>query len=417
MINRLCKHRTPSRRATVPAKEFTGQARTFRKKQRMKHIRKIINRLSVLLKSTVIMPPSSNDRGKVLMIFSGKAIPSRRIRELFIFLDLAGYDIYVQVPVSKAFVTIVGSLQFHKNVKVTLTSFWINRYVFVFTDKKEYLYPKEIKFEKDIRMIFDYFPNLPLTGEEFRIPELMHPQLYVQYHAHKNLEHYRSGRKKTVKILAAGKLDDTYNNDITRKIYKKKTRVEVFSHILSTQKALLIDSEKEWRRICDGDNNSDIIIVSQGARINLGQWLYAISLADFVICTPGWCHPCTSVAIEALAVGTIPIISFSELFAPGLEHGTNCFIFDNFEELDSAVQSALTMDREEKARMSKEAVTYYRNNYDAEAFWRNIKKEKSPQLLLHLWPEETIEAIQEVVRTHIKNNKIKPNEQLLSMLT
>ena len=47
-------------------------------------------------------------------------------------------------------------------------------------------------------------------------------------------------------------------------------------------------------------------------------------------------------AIEAMAVGTVPVLEYASLFSPPLEHGVNCIDLSSFEDIDDAIKEILS---------------------------------------------------------------------------
>ncbi len=68
-----------------------------------------------------------------------------------------------------------------------------------------------------------------------------------------------------------------------------------------------------------------------------------------------WSHN----AIEAMAVGTIPILQYDALFYPPLKHLKNCISYRDYASLDEAIQTALTMDEAQVQQMKSEVLDYY----------------------------------------------------------
>lgn len=64
-------------------------------------------------------------------------------------------------------------------------------------------------------------------------------------------------------------------------------------------------------------------------------------------------------AIEALAVGSVPIIQYPELFYPPLEHNVNCLVYKNKQELVDVLKRAMSMSPEDAATLSIGAAAYY----------------------------------------------------------
>ena len=63
--------------------------------------------------------------------------------------------------------------------------------------------------------------------------------------------------------------------------------------------------------------------------------------------------------IEAMAVGSIPITQYPELFFPPLEDGVNCLVFSGEADLASTVQRAMDLSEQRRQALSQAAARYY----------------------------------------------------------
>ena len=63
--------------------------------------------------------------------------------------------------------------------------------------------------------------------------------------------------------------------------------------------------------------------------------------------------------VEAMAVGTIPLIDYPEWLHPRLEHLTNCIAFDGKEDLVAKMRLALSMPTSKVAEMRANVAAYY----------------------------------------------------------
>lgn len=63
------------------------------------------------------------------------------------------------------------------------------------------------------------------------------------------------------------------------------------------------------------------------------RYLEFVAECDFFLCPPGWMMPPSHNLIEAMSVGTIPILNYNRYFDPRLRDGVNCLLFSTVEDL------------------------------------------------------------------------------------
>jgi hypothetical protein len=93
-------------------------------------------------------------------------------------------------------------------------------------------------------------------------------------------------------------------------------------------------------------------------RIDSFKWLEKLASCNFFICCPGIIIPFSHNAIEAMSVGTIPILQYSDLFDPPLINGINCISFNNDNLLEVLIET-IKLDGEKIQSMRNEVIKYY----------------------------------------------------------
>jgi glycosyltransferase involved in cell wall biosynthesis len=102
------------------------------------------------------------------------------------------------------------------------------------------------------------------------------------------------------------------------------------------------------------------------------DYLRAVGSADFFLCLPGFRIPHSHNLVEAMSVGTIPILNYARYVHPPLSPGDNCLVFDTLDELREVLQRALTMSPDEVARMRANVIAYYDRELDPAAFAQRL---------------------------------------------
>ena len=115
------------------------------------------------------------------------------------------------------------------------------------------------------------------------------------------------------------------------------------------------------------------VLASPDFRIDSSKWLSTVARAEFFLCPPGYVMPMCHNAVEALAVGAIPIISYPEWFDPRLEHLKNCVVFDDEADLVAKMRAVFAMGPEQISRMRSNAIDYYEGYLTDAWFIRRIE--------------------------------------------
>jgi hypothetical protein len=219
--------------------------------------------------------------------------------------------------------------------------------------------------KKVISLIFgDGLPEHKV--EAYHLPYPLHPRFYGTHLNNSDFDVYRK-QKRTTRIIFSGNFDrKLYSKPILKERFPGTiSRVEALDHISAKHaedSRILRTATKEdlYRRLGSKPEVREFIISE--ARTPDEDWLSILSKGDFYLCLPGVGMPWSHNAIETMALGTIPILQYNELFYPPLEHLKNCISYSSYDSLDEAIQMALTMS-EEQVKEMKEAVIKYHDQY------------------------------------------------------
>ncbi len=95
----------------------------------------------------------------------------------------------------------------------------------------------------------------------------------------------------------------------------------------------------------------------------------------YYLCCPGVVMPLCHNIIEAMSVGTVPIIQkqYAEVMYPNLVHLKNALIFENLEDLDHLIETHLFEITEENfEEMKKNVLAYYQDFLTPNAVVKSI---------------------------------------------
>jgi hypothetical protein len=248
-----------------------------------------------------------------------------------------------------------------------------------------YLYDKEDKsssrldWKKRIQIKFDIFSSYLITDPVI-MPYPVHP-LLSGADLPQRLEKLRKA-VKTVRIFFSG---DTKGYTKNRIHYPntKLPRLAVIETILEQlgDKTIHMKDEAALHGLLKGDfNNSCVIVDTAKLWIDPEDWLTHLSKTDFFICPPGYCMPMCHNVIEAMAVGSIPIINYPEWFNPTLRHMENCIVFGDKGDLIRKLQEVLEMGQEQVLEIRKKVIEYYQNHLSPDKFISEIELRKDKKI-------------------------------------
>ncbi|MEK6479226.1 hypothetical protein WJR50_16890 [Catalinimonas sp. 4WD22] len=228
-----------------------------------------------------------------------------------------------------------------------------------------------IKFSasgKEVRVV-SAEPLAPIKFNNtcFPFPYMMHPRIYELGYDLKSVELRNNPRKG--KILFAGNAEKkNYSGGNVATFYQKTTRYGILTFLEkhSLLNVKVIKDKSDFTQ--DVYANQLTIARSQAFKIPFEEWLPTLGLFDFFLACPGSDMPMCHNVIEAMSVGSIPIVEYPEYFHPALEHGKNCIVFNGKEDLVSQLQGVINMDQQAIDTLRRGTITYY-DNYLKPEVW------------------------------------------------
>ncbi len=122
--------------------------------------------------------------------------------------------------------------------------------------------------------------------------------------------------------------------------------------------------ESVWSPIMLGDSRKNFIKPE--------YWFEALSHFDFCIGSPATTQPMCHPFIEAMSVGTIPILEYANRFSPSLIDGENAIVFSGIEGFDQAIRRVLSMSDSEIQRLRRNVIHYFETHLQSEKFVRRL---------------------------------------------
>jgi hypothetical protein len=243
------------------------------------------------------------------------------------------------------------------------------------------------KWQRQIHLSFDMSSPEPRHDNWFVMPYSMHPLVYFLGQDDK-LDQLRQ-EAKTIKVLFAGNIRgrgyESFKNTYMRTKFRKLLRPEIIATVLShlgTQ-VLLVDEEEQMQRALSGWATDKCVIVdSSKVRVQPANWLRFVANSEFFLCPPGVSMPLCHNVIEAMAVGSIPILNYGEWFRPRLQDGCNCMEFDDANDLIRKVTVAMRLGRPQIDEMRRNVIKYYQDYLAPERFEEKVMTQVSSETTL-----------------------------------
>jgi hypothetical protein len=213
-------------------------------------------------------------------------------------------------------------------------------------------------------------PTFCQIGQMINIPYYFHPFMY-KLDQHLRLEELRSSQRK-MRIFFGGKnIEQFYKRKFFLDIYKQLTRTEALEALGNfKEQAKFVRNIDEFNRLISQSDYSNKCYVVESNNVSIAhtQWFDTIAKSDFFLCLSGVELPMCHNSIEAMSLGTIPIISYYDWFFPPLEHGKNAIIYTNKEDFVAKVKEVFEMDQNKIDIMRTNVINYYEKYLSAKSF-------------------------------------------------
>jgi hypothetical protein len=231
----------------------------------------------------------------------------------------------------------------------------------------------------------DYFNNFPGSYKNGN------KEIYLPFYKHPNTEINSIELSKKKGILFYGANSLQYDSNILKSYFKLVSRTQVYNAINSSSLDfvtplnydILLDILNDQRV-----KNKFVFLNSEKVWIPIKMWSKILGSFDFFICTPGVSMPHAHNCIEAMSLGTIPIIQYSNWFSPPLEDNVNCIQFSSLEDLVKKIPILHKLDSDTINKIRSGVLKYYSEHIDPLGFENRINKKDSNEISLFFNAEE-----------------------------
>jgi hypothetical protein len=361
-------------------------------------IRMVINYVKII--TSYFLNKDQVDPGKNIAFFDlNDRRPGRYYYTLMVFFKECGY----QVVLKHNFWFIANCLTFDalifkiKGIRIQFAAPNHPSALYIF-DKKA---PKEAtpRASRSVGLDFDIYSPKKNFPAFLTLPYVMHPLMY-HLQKHKQLKSLRTQARKFRASFSGNTENQAYSAPIIKDFFKKINRFEVIKTLkenLREKEFVIIDAAGQIQQHSGKFLNKFIFFEwfntpvknNASARISEDNWLEFLGQSDFFLACPGISMPLSHNIIEAMAVGTIPITQYPELFDPPLVAMKNCIYYNSREDLVDQIRLVLNMDADQISSLRVQAAQYYDDHLSPESFCKKLAQMNENKFILFMNTENS----------------------------
>lgn len=273
--------------------------------------------------------------------------------------------------------------------------------IYVFDEPREELLKKTWKKLVYVNIVR---PSHYRFGEVIEMPFSMHP---MQYHA-------RQPEKIPVLRTTPRKLRIFFGGNTTKEAYQSKS-VPQYGQLNRHEAMKIISKAIPETRVVTSLNDFKVLLENNAflnqfillraetsGQLKTEEWLETVAQSQFFMCFSGTTRPMCHNAIEAMSVGTIPIISYNDWFFPALEHMKNAIVYSGKEDLIVKMREVLEMPLHQVEELSKNVTHYYDKYLEPVFLQERFEKNNEKICTLMLFPRAILSEKQEAKVRFIK---------------
>ncbi|MDQ1098524.1 MULTISPECIES: hypothetical protein [Chryseobacterium] len=237
----------------------------------------------------------------------------------------------------------------------------------------------------------DYFKSyFALKNREenvFHVPMSFHPFMY-----HKGLwsQEIDTGKKRLNAVFCYGNFDPKAYLAIKKTTFSVATRIDLLNFFRKQKSFVSITGKKDITDSGDFLDRKYVFAIKDQYQIPMEEVRELLSYFNFYLCCPGVVMPLCHNVIEAMSVGTIPLIQkeYAEVMYPHLKHGINAVIFEHLDHLKAILADEIfNYSENEISSMKRHVLDYYNDYLSPEAVVKNVNKSIQNDQLIYLQAE------------------------------
>ena len=346
-------------------------------------MRKITQLIALLQDSLAFLKLKFNEHPKnekaLLVSLENPQLYHRFTYLILKFYELAGYKIFYPMDFSK-----------FRNLrnKDRYLGLIMRENKFLAINKKnlpeKFIELKDEMFSPDY--FHSYFEKENYEENVFHIPMSFHPFMY--HNGIWNLE-VNLQKNRINSIFCYGNFDSKAYLAIKKTNFKVKTRTDLLQFFKKKNQFLSIKNKEEITLNKENLNEKYIFALKENYPIKMEDIRELLTYFNFYLCCPGVVMPLCHNVIEAMSVGTIPLIEreYAEVMYPNLENNVNAIVFENLENLTEILNEIFKMEEDKISEMRQNVLEYYQNYLSPESVVKNINYSIEKKKLIYLQAE------------------------------
>lgn len=232
-----------------------------------------------------------------------------------------------------------------------------------------------------------YFQHSNAEENAFHVPMSFHPFMYNKGIWNNPVN---TGRKRFNAVFCYGNFDAEAYLDIKRTAFTVETRVDLLAFFQQKENFISVHTKENIISAGDTFEGKYVFAIKENYAIAMEDIRELLSYFNFYLCCPGVVMPLCHNVIEAMSVGTIPLIQkeYAEVMYPNLTHRVNAIIFDDLPHLEQLLQHEIFTYPEHEILAMKEHVSeYYRDYLTPEALVSHLNQSIRDHRLIYLQAE------------------------------
>ena len=325
--------------------------------------------------------PSTNDKS-ILISVENPQLYHRFFYLLLKFYQLSGYTIYYPMSFSK-FRNLRNKDHYLSLIVKEKNFLTIN------TSKipQNYIELRDKDFSPDY--FKNYFEKQNLEKNCYHVPMSFHPFMY-----HNKIwdNEINTNRERINALFCYGNFHPEAYLAIKKTSFKVIPRTYLLDFFSKKKNFVSIKNKKTVENAFKNEilDQKFVFAIKENYQIEMQDVREILSYFNFYLCCPGVVMPLCHNVIEAMSVGTIPVIEkgYAEVMYPTLEHEKDAIIFENLEHLNIILEKDIFNYPAGKISEMKENVLHYYFEFlSPENMVENLNKSLAQKDLIYLQAE------------------------------
>lgn len=298
------------------------------------------------------------------------------------FYELAGYTIYYPMDFAR-----------FRNLRNK------DRYLGLIVREKDFLSIQNKDFPSDAIVLEDtmfspdyfnsYFNKNNQEEDCFHVPMSFHPFMYHQGIWNNMID---LNKKRVNSIFCYGNFDSKAYLEIKRTGFSVIPRTELLEFFSNQENFMALPGKKETlEKIKDHSlDQKYAFAIKENFALAMEDVRELLSYFNFYLCCPGVVMPLCHNVIEAMSVGTIPLIQkeYAEVMYPHLQHRQNAIVFEDLPHLEHILSEEIFHYSEpEISAMRNNVLDYYEQYLTPEGMVKNLNESIQKHQLIYLQAE------------------------------